>query len=164
MPDIVCTAGEFEALLTNDSEADVAPLAAGVNVMLKGADCPAGTVIGKLIPESANSLLLRLAEVTVTAVPLAFNDPLNVERDPTVTLLKFREPGDAESWPTAVAAPESGIASDAFDAVEVTVRFPLAAPALVGRNVAVNVTLWFAESVSGKLSPLMEKPAPVAVA
>jgi hypothetical protein len=164
VPDIVCTAGEFEALLTNDSEADVAPLAPGVKVTLKGADCPAETVIGKLIPESANSLLLRLAEATVTAVPLAFNDPLSVERNPTVTLLKFSAAGDAESCPTAVAVPDRGMASDAFDAVEVTVRFPLAAPALAGRNVAVNVTLWFAESVRGKLSPLMEKPAPVAVA
>ena len=109
-------------------------------------------------------MLLRLAEVTVTDVPLAFNDPLSVERDPTVTLLKFSAAGDAESCPTAVAVPDIGIASDGFDAVEVTVRVPLAAPALVGRNVAVNVTLWFAESVSGKLSPLMEKPALVAVA
>jgi hypothetical protein len=93
------------------------------------------------MPESANSLLLRLAEVTVIAVPLAFNNPLSVERDPTVTLLKFRAEGDAESCPTAVAVPESGITRDVFDAVEVTVRFPVAAPALVGLNVAVNVTL-----------------------
>lgn len=113
------------------------------------------------MPESANSLLLRLADATVIEVPLAFNDPPSVERDPTVTLLKLRAAGDAESCPTAVAVPESGIASDVFDAVEVTVRFPLAAPALVGLNVAVKVTLWFAESVIGRLSPLMEKPAPV---
>jgi hypothetical protein len=98
-------------------------------------------VTGKLMPESANSLLLRLADATVIEVPLAFNDPPSVERDPTVTLLKFRAAGDAESCPTAVAVPESGIASDVFDAVEVTVRFPLAAPALVGLNVAVKVTL-----------------------
>jgi hypothetical protein len=141
LPDIVCTAGEFEALLTNDNEADVAPLAPGVNLTLKGADCPAGTVTGKLMPDNANSLLLILAEVIVTDVPLAVSDPVSVELDPTVTLLKLRAPGDAESCPTAVAVPESGITSDEFDAVEVTVRFPLAAPALVGLKVALNVTL-----------------------
>ncbi len=38
VPVIVCVAGEFEALLENDSEAEVAPLACGVKVTAKVAD------------------------------------------------------------------------------------------------------------------------------
>jgi hypothetical protein len=38
VPVIVCTAGEFEALLENDKEAEVAPLVCGVNVTVKGVD------------------------------------------------------------------------------------------------------------------------------
>jgi hypothetical protein len=38
VPVIVCTAGEFEALLENDKDAEVAPLAEGVKVTVKVAD------------------------------------------------------------------------------------------------------------------------------
>ena len=51
--------------------------------------------------------------------------------------------------------------SDAFDATD---RLPLAAPALVGVYVAVNVTLWFAVRFRGKVNPLIEKTAPLALA
>jgi hypothetical protein len=50
---------------------------------------------------------------------------------------------------------------DAFDATD---RLALAAPALVGVQVAVNVTLWFAVRLRGKVNPLMEKPAPLKLA
>ena len=38
VPVIDCAAGEFDALLENDKDADVAPLACGVNVTVKGVD------------------------------------------------------------------------------------------------------------------------------
>ena len=38
VPVIVCTVGEFEALLENDKEAEVAPLDCGVKVTVKGVD------------------------------------------------------------------------------------------------------------------------------
>jgi hypothetical protein len=47
-----------------------------------------------------------------------------------------------------------------FEAFEAMVRVPLAAPELVGANVAANVTLWFGLSVVGKVNPLIENPAP----
>ena len=53
--------GEFDALLGNDSDAEVAPLDCGVNVTVKVADCPAGIVAGSKIPESTNSLLESFA-------------------------------------------------------------------------------------------------------
>jgi hypothetical protein len=38
VPVIVCTAGEFEALLENDKDAEAAPLEPGVKVTVKAAD------------------------------------------------------------------------------------------------------------------------------
>ena len=97
VPVMVCTVGEFEALLENDKDAEVAPLACGVNVTVKELDCPAGMVTGNEIPESTNSPLLRLADETVTAAPLAIRLPLSAELDPTVTLPKLRLVGDTAS-------------------------------------------------------------------
>ena len=98
-------------------------------------------VAGSEIPESTNSLLLRLAEETMTDAPLAVRVPLSGELDPTVTLPKLRLMGDTANWPAAVPVPESAILSGELDAFDATDRFPLAAPALVGAKVAVKVTL-----------------------
>jgi hypothetical protein len=38
VPVIDCTVGEFAALLENDKDAEVTPLAAGVKMTVKGAD------------------------------------------------------------------------------------------------------------------------------
>ena len=62
--------------------------------------------------------------------------------EPTVTLPKLREVGLDVSWPAVVApAPESGIVSVEFEALEVTVTLPLAAPLAVGANFTVKVVL-----------------------
>ena len=141
VPAIVCMAGEFDALLTNDKDAEVDPLACGVNVTVKGVDWPAARVTGSEIPESANSPLFRLADVTVTDAPLAIRLPLSDELDPTTTLPKLRLVGDTANWPAVVPVPETAMLSGEFDAFDVTVRFPLAEPVPVGVKVAVKVTL-----------------------
>ena len=53
--------------------------------------------------------------------------------------------------------------SGELDALETMLNVPLAAPALVGAKVAVNVTLALAARVTGRFSPLTEKPAPLGV-
>jgi hypothetical protein len=85
--------------------------------------------------------LFRLAEETVTEAPLAVKLPLSDEFDPMVTLPKLRLVGDTANWPADVPVPESAILSVELDAFDTTDRLPLAAPALVGVKVAVNVTL-----------------------
>jgi hypothetical protein len=156
-----CTVGEFEALLENDKDAEVAPLDCGVNVTVKEVDCPAVSVAGREIPESTNSLLLRLAEETVTDAPLAVRLPLSAELDPTTTLPKLGLVGDTANFPVAVPVPESAMLSGELEAFDTTDRLPLAGAAPVGVKVAVNVTLWFAVSVRGKVNPATEKTAPV---
>jgi hypothetical protein len=49
-------------------------------------------------------------------------------------------------------------------ALDTTVSMPLAEVADAGAKVTVNVRLCFGESVSGKLSPLTAKPAPLTFA
>jgi hypothetical protein len=164
VPVMVCTAGEFEALLENDKDAEVAPLADGVNVTVKDVDWPADRVVGSEIPESTNSALFRLAELIVTEAPLAVRLPLSAALDPTVTLPKLRLVGDTAKVPAAVPVPERAILSGEFDAFETTERVPLAAPELAGVKVAVNVTLWFAFRVTGKDKPLIVNAAPVTFA
>lgn len=93
------------------------------------------------IPESTNSPFVRLAEETVTAVPLAVRLPFRDALDPTVTLPKLRLVGDTANVPAAVPVPERLIVSGEFEAFETTDRLPLAAPAAVGAKVALNVTL-----------------------
>jgi hypothetical protein len=68
--------------------------------------------------------------------------------------------GGTGDWPGAVPAPESAILIVELSAVD-TARVPLAVPAAVGAKITVNVALWFAERVIGKLSPLAEKPMPL---
>jgi hypothetical protein len=157
VPVIDCTAGEFAALLVNDKEAEVAPLACGVKVTVKGVDWPAARVTGREIAESRNSPLFRLAEVIVTEAPLALRLPLSEELEPTTTLPKLRLVGETANWPAAVPVPERAILSGELEALDTTDRLPLAAAALVGEKVAVKVTLWFAVSVRGKVKPVMEK-------
>ena len=108
--------------------------------------------------------MLRLADVIVTAAPLAFNVPLSVALDPTATLPKLRFVGDTANCPAAVPVPESAIVSGEFDAFDPSERLPLAAPLLVGVNVTLNVALWFGVRVSGKFNPLIEKAAAVELA
>ena len=131
----------MEALLVNESEAEAAPLDWGVKVAVKVEDWPAGMVMGKEIPERTNSLLLLLAELMVTAAPLAMRLAPRAELDPTLTLPKAKVVGETAKVPAVVPVPESGMASGELDAVETTDKLPLAAPAAVGVKVAVKVTL-----------------------
>src|SRR6202041_3296559 len=95
-------------------------------------------VAGSEIPESMNSALLSVAEVTVTDAPLAIRLPPSDELDPTVTLPKLRLDRDTAQRPVVVPVPERAILSGELDAFDAPDRFPLAVPALVRQKVAVN--------------------------
>lgn len=115
---------------------------------------------GSAIPDKTYWLLSVLAEDTVTGAPAATRAAGRDALDPTVTFPKFSELGETESVPGLVPVPESGISSRELDALETISRVPLAAPAADGVKVALKVTLWDGFSVSGRLSPEMEKAAP----
>jgi len=121
-------------------------------------------VAGSEIPERLNSLLLRLAEVTVIDDPPAVRLPVSGELDPTATLPKLRLPGDTANWPAAASAPESAITRGEFEAFDTNDRLPLAVPPPDGANVAVNVTLPLGLRARGRVNPVIEKAAPVKLA
>jgi hypothetical protein len=77
---------------------------------------------------------------------------------PTRTLPKARLAGLEASVPAETPVPESGTLRFGFDALDVTLRLPLAAPALEGLKERVNDALWPALKVKGTASPLKVKP------
>ena len=80
---------------------------------------------------------------------------------PTVTLPKVRLVGFDPTAPTAVPVPDNGIVSVGLEPFEVTVTFPVAAPAAVGVNVTVKLALCPAVSVTGAVMPLKVNPVPL---
>ncbi len=83
---------------------------------------------------------------------------------PTCTLPRLRLVGFAASWPGGTAVPESPTVRVEFDALEVTVTFPLTLPLEVGENVTLKLTLCPLLRLSGKLKPLAPNPEPVTCA
>ena len=158
------TAGEFVALLVKDRVPEAVPLDCGVKVTVKGADEPAARVTGNVIPDSTNSLFVMPAEEIVTDAPVAFRVPLSEELDPSTTFPKLNDAGETANCPGVVPVPERPMESGELDAFETIDTVPLAEPALVGAKVTVNVTLWFEESVLGRVNPVSEKAAPVTLA
>jgi hypothetical protein len=99
-------------------------------------------VTGSEIPPTLKAALFELTAETVTLAPLAVRladaDPLV----PTTTLPTLKVLGLTASCPTAATpVPESGMVSVGFDAFELTVTVPLAAAAVVGVKVTLNVAL-----------------------
>lgn len=121
-------------------------------------------MVGRETPESANSLLLMPAAETVTGDPVAPRVAVRERFAPTTTLPKLRLAGETDNWPCAVSVPESAIFSVESFAVDRTASVPLADPVDAGAKVTVKVTLCFEERVTGKVSPLTEKPVPLTVA
>src|ERR1700690_1006167 len=123
---------------------------------------------GSEIPETANSLLLRLADVTVIAVPLAVKLPFSDELDPTTTLPKLKLAGLAERVPSepAMPVPERSSIAVPFAPWEVVVKvtLPLKAPVPVGAKVSVAEIVSPGCKVRGTLRLLMAKLAPLSVA
>jgi hypothetical protein len=156
--------GVFEALLAKERAALAVPEACGANVRVNGTLCPAAIVRGKETPLSENSTLLRLADETVTLVPLALRLLAWLTLVPVVTLPKSNAVGVRISWPWAVPVPESDTVNVGLEALESTVIPPFALTADCGANTALKVTLAPGLSVSGTFSPPMLNPVPVTVA
>jgi len=79
VPPTVAAVGELEALLVNDTEAEAAPVAPGVNVTVNVTGCVVVTVTGKEMPVMANSeglVPLRPTEETDTLAPVAVSVPV----------------------------------------------------------------------------------------
>ena len=83
---------------------------------------------------------------------------------PSVTLPKLALAGFDVREPGASPVPESARLSGEPGASDVIASVPLATLALVGAKLTLKVTLWFAASVAGTVSPVSEKPVPLTLA
>lgn len=90
-------AGEFEALLTNETLCEAVLADCGANVNEKEALCPAARVRGKDRPLMENGAPMEGADEIVTFAPVALSVAVLVELLPTATLPKFIEDGEIES-------------------------------------------------------------------
>jgi hypothetical protein len=123
------------------------------------------SVTGKFSPLIEKAAALELACVMVTDDPpvlVSVSDKFLLL--PTWTLPNARPVGLAVSVPCVTPVPESGMLKLGFDAFEVMLTLPLAAPLVVGEKSTVNDVLWPAVNVKGKDRPLKLNPAPLAVA
>jgi hypothetical protein len=140
------------------------PAALGANTALNVAVLPAAIVSGAVIP-----VVLKPAPVTVTEEIVTVALPPFVRLTvcellvPVVTLPNAAVVGVAASC-GCVPVPLNGIVSGEFGALLTIEMLPLAAPADVGANCALNVVLSPAPNVNGVLNPLTLRPVPDAVA
>lgn len=158
--------GETEALLVTEMLPEALPAVVGANLAAKEALFPGLIVTGMLRPLMLNPVPDALACVIVTgAFPVFCKVMFCGEVLPTPTLPKETFAGLAEICGcAAVPDPLSAIANGDPGALLVTETVPVAGPADVGANFAVNEVFWPGVRVTGVAGPVMLKPAPEAVA
>ena len=149
------------ALLVNVNVAVSEPATSGLYVIVNAVLFPAAMVAGSDRPLMTKRELLEVAPVTVTFAPLAVRVPDAVPLVPTTTLPTATGDGDTFNCPAAAApVPLSATVRVGLDPSEVTVTVPLAAVAVCGAKVTVNVAAWPAPMVTGAVIPLKVKSVP----
>ncbi len=155
-----------DELLLTVSLPVTAPVAVGANLTLSVIACFGLRVTGKVAPLTLNPVPLMVAELTVTApVPVEVSVTPNVAFEPVLTSPKLKLVGltvKVEVDAVAVPVPlrETPIVA-CPDALLDTVIVPVAAPALVGANFALSVTVCLGLSVTGKVAPETVNPVPL---
>ena len=139
-----------------------APADVGANDTVNVALFPPFSVRGVVIPLKLNPAPVIPTLETVMLDPPVFvivslSDPLL----PTLTFPKPRLVGLAANAPGVTPVADTGMVRVEFVAVELTVRLPVTAPAVVGANDTVNVALCPLLSVNGAAIPLTPRPVPV---
>lgn len=164
VPDNAIAAGEPGALLTIEILPVSLPVAGGVNFAVNDALLLALIVIGMVAPLMLNPVPEGNAWVTVNAafpgfVNVTVCDPVL----PTDTLPKATLAGLIVSCGCdAVPDPDNAIPSGEPGALLTIEMLPVALPAVVGENLAVNDVLSPAASVCA-VRPVMLNPVPVAL-
>ncbi len=143
-----------------------APAVVGANLTVSVSVCLGFSVTGKVDPDTVKPVPLMLAELTFTAaVPLEVSVTVCVGDDPTATLPKVRLLGLTVSRVDVVPVPLKLTEVVGFvDDVLLIVNAPVTAPAVVGANFTVSVSVCLGFSVTGKVDPETEKPEPPIVA
>src|SRR2546425_908467 len=156
--------GELGALLTSEMPPDALPVVVGANCTLKVLDCPGGRVSGNVrpvmqnpAPVSSHSPMVKLA--LLEFVKVSFCTPLL----PTITLffLMIRRLPRSSLFPyTTLCRSVLG----ELGALLTSETLPDTLPMVAGANCTLKVLDCPAARVSGRVRPVMLKPAPETVA
>lgn len=141
-PERLAVAGEFVAVLTNETEPDAAPLWLDVKVKVTGRVLPAAIVAGSVKPVTLKSEPLTFAAETFTdPVPVFESVTVCVVLLPTTTLPKETLVGETlnKNVGGLVAVPDNVTTGGVFGALLVTVNVPLKVLAVVGANVTFRL-------------------------
>src|SRR3989442_1365533 len=153
--------GELGALLTSETPPDALPVAVGANCTLKVLDCPAVRVRGEVSP-----LMLKPAPVTLPCamVKLALPELVKVRFCtpvlPTSALARKTVVGGKGGY-VGTRVPLKAMVLGELGGWLTRERVPDTLPVAVGANCTLKVLDCPAARVSGNVSPLMLKPAPV---
>jgi len=155
-------AGEFVALLTTATLPARLPVEVGANVTLNEVDWPAARLSGSVIPLVLKPVPVALTcEMETLEFPVLEIVTLWVALEPVARLPKFSDVGDAESCSVVVTpVPASGITSDEFGALLISVMLPEAVPAEAGAKPMLNAKEPPAGTESGRTSPEEVNPVP----
>ncbi len=155
--------GEFCALLVIVAEPVIDPAAVGAKLMLNVVFEFAANVIGSVKPVTLKPAPANVScEIVTDALPVFVRVIVCEFVVPVVTLPNATVEGDADSV-DCIPVPVSAIVSGEFGALLTTEMLPLAAPAPVGANFAVNDAFCPAAIVIGVVTPDMLNPVPATV-
>lgn len=141
VPESAMPSGELDASDTSDRLPFTVPALAGANLTVKVTLWLAVRVVGKVRPLTEYPVPVTLAwEMVTVAPPVLVTVSDLLPGLPTCTLPKARVVGFADKDPGATPVPERPILSGEF-AFDVMARFPLTAPAAVGTNTTLKLTL-----------------------
>jgi hypothetical protein len=165
VPVSVESAGELEALLTNEAVAEAAPVAPGVNLTVKDTGWLVVTFTGKdkpLIENSDGLVPPKLTEETTTFEPAAVKIPLWVPLVPSTTAPTLIELLALNVlWVVVTPAPVRDTFRSGFEASEATETLPLKVPVDCAVNVTLNDAVCAGASVTGVDSPETLNPFPL---
>jgi hypothetical protein len=166
VPETVIVEGEFVALLAMLALPLINPAAVGANWAVNVADW-----VGVKISPEVKPLALKPPPDTLTFEIVTFELPLLVTVTfnelllPTFTFPKDRlEALSPRTWVAATPVPLREIVSGELGALLARVIDPLTLPAALGPNTALNVEVLPGAMLSGTVSPVVLKPAPVTAA
>jgi hypothetical protein len=162
LPESVIVVGELDALLVTLTVPVKVPVVLGAKTTLKAVDWPAARESGNPSPftEKDPPATLTLDRDT-GALPVLVRVTDCVAEEPSVTVLKLREAGEADSLRTELTpVPPSEIATEELGALLVNVIPPEKLLADVGSKLTVNGADPPGATVTGSVRPEYAKPVP----
>jgi hypothetical protein len=165
-PDSVMVAGEFVALLVTVTLPDTPPAVVGVKTTLRVAVWPAVKVSGGVRPlELKPEPEVVIWEILTLELPVLVSVTDCELVLPKGTFPKLKEAGLAESCRIgATPVPLRGMLVGELEALLTTETLPETLPVTVGANCTLRLPDCPAGSASGKVCPVIVKPAPLTAA